>query len=63
MPNDWLGMETFLPHRFPFIEVIFENLHRREKWGASGIYALIKNKIKFSSFIRRFRMEQLQSHI
>jgi hypothetical protein len=24
---------------------------------------LIKNKIKFSSYIRKFRMEQLQSHI
>jgi hypothetical protein len=33
MPNDWLGMETFLPHRFPFIDVIFENLHGRDKWG------------------------------
>ncbi len=25
--------------------------------------ALIKKKIKFSSYIRKFRMEQLQSHI
>jgi hypothetical protein len=24
---------------------------------------LIENKIKFSSYIRKFRMEQLQSHI
>jgi hypothetical protein len=24
---------------------------------------LIKNKIKFSSYIRKFRMEQLQSHM
>jgi hypothetical protein len=24
---------------------------------------LIKNKIKFSSYIRKFRVEQLQSHI
>jgi hypothetical protein len=31
----------------------------------SSIYAatLIKNKIKLSSYIRKFRMEQLQSHI
>jgi hypothetical protein len=63
MPNDWLGMETFLPHRFPFIGVIFEKLHGRDKLGARGIYALTKKKIKFSSFMRRFRMEQLQSHI
>jgi hypothetical protein len=27
------------------------------------IYTLIKKKIKFSSYIREFRMEQLQSHI
>ncbi len=26
-------------------------------------YALIKKKIKFSSYIRKFRVEQLQSHI
>jgi hypothetical protein len=25
--------------------------------------ALLKKKIKFSSYIRKFRMEQLQSHI
>jgi hypothetical protein len=28
-----------------------------------GIGTLIKNKIKFSSYIRKFRVEQLQSHI
>ncbi len=28
-----------------------------------GFYALIKKKIRFSSYIRNFRMEQLQSHI
>jgi hypothetical protein len=27
------------------------------------ISTLIKKKIKFSSYIRKFRMEQLQSHI
>jgi hypothetical protein len=29
----------------------------------SKYIALIKKKIKFSSYIRKFRMEQLQSHI
>jgi hypothetical protein len=34
------------------------------KWEESGgDGALIKKKIKFSSFIRKFSMEQLQSHI
>jgi hypothetical protein len=31
------------------------------KWAESG--SLIKKKIKFSSYIRKFRMEQLQSHM
>jgi hypothetical protein len=32
--------------------------------GGSGLqYALIKKKRKFSSYITKFRMEQLQSHI
>ncbi len=31
--------------------------------GQRGSHALIKNKIKFSSYIRKFRAEQLQSHI
>jgi hypothetical protein len=29
----------------------------------SGKDALIKKKIKFSSYVRKFRVEQLQSHI
>jgi hypothetical protein len=29
----------------------------------SSMYALIKNIIKFSSYIGKFRVEQLQSHI
>jgi hypothetical protein len=29
----------------------------------AGIYAMIKKKIKFSSYIRKFNVEQLQSHI
>jgi hypothetical protein len=28
-----------------------------------GVIALIKKKIQFSSYIRKFRIEQLQSHI
>ncbi len=40
---------------------------RPHKWARSsqtlGCSTLIKNKIKFSSYRRKFRMEQLQSHI
>ncbi len=32
-------------------------------WTFRTIYALIKKKIKFSSYVRKFRMKQLQSHI
>jgi len=35
-----------------------------ERWRARGsASALIKKKISFSSYIRKFRMEQLQNHI
>ncbi len=34
-----------------------------ENYDKDGINTLIKNKIKFSSHIRKFRVEQLQSHI
>ncbi len=34
-----------------------------QKICAASIVALIKNKIKFSSYIRKFRMEQLQYHV
>jgi hypothetical protein len=27
------------------------------------VASLIKNKIKFSSYVRKFRVEQMQSHI
>jgi hypothetical protein len=35
----------------------------KKKIAKYGKYALIKKKIKFSSYIRKFRVEQLQSHI
>jgi hypothetical protein len=36
----------------------------RQVSSSNCVYStLIKNKIKFSSYIRKFRMEQLQSHI
>ncbi len=35
---------------------------REEDLESKGEVALIKKKIKFSSYIRKFRVEQLQSH-
>ncbi len=32
-------------------------------WPVTALAALIKKKIKFSSYLRKFRVEQLQSHI
>jgi hypothetical protein len=37
------------------------NLHNNE--AGRRVSALIKKKRKFSSYIRKFRVEQLQSHI
>jgi len=34
-----------------------------DDFGKKDDYALIKKKIKFSSYIEKFRVEQLQSHI
>ncbi len=35
---------------------------RRKEWGIEA-YTLIKNRIKFSFYIRKFRVEWLHSHI
>ncbi len=35
---------------------------RRKEWGIEA-YTLIQKKRKFSSYIRKFRVERLQSHI
>ena len=37
--------------------------HRRQGVEGQGEYTMIKNKIKFSAYIRKFRMEQLQSNL
>jgi hypothetical protein len=39
---------------------LYSALHAKEKAVKN---ALIKNKIKFSSYIRKFRRERVQSHI
>ncbi len=47
---------------FPDIEHCLSGCAKLVAWHVTGM-ALIKNKIKFSSYIRKFRVEQLQSHI
>jgi hypothetical protein len=46
------------------IYIWFGNIARLSQWGGGGnflVQTLIKKKIKFSSYIRKFRVEQLQS--
>jgi hypothetical protein len=48
--------------------MVIKPVIRAEKTAAGGLgntlyCTLIKKKIKFSSYIRKFRMEQLQSHM
>jgi hypothetical protein len=59
--------QTLLPLLFRLMET--EQAHKGNfRWQLLDflfifIYALIKKKIKFSSYIRKFRVKQLQSHI
>jgi hypothetical protein len=45
------------------LEDISKSVRESRVFLARYFHALIKKKINFSSYIRKFRMEQLQSHI
>jgi hypothetical protein len=66
----WFMVQTNIKKRSIFFMLDQPNLsyketekQKKEIMRHVDISTLIKNKIKFSSYIRKFRMEQLQSHI